>query len=1073
MRASSLVRDVTIRASTQGVNETARALEDLTRANQGVTKEWVQQERQALSVERRLESLQRRLDVNYRGAQLYARAERDLSAARDQNRISEQRHQELLGMAAQRYGIAARGASVLATANDNAAKSIGLARHEMINFSRQMQDVGTMLAMGQSPMAVITSQAAQIADIFASTQGTVRGFLGQVGGGIARFATSGLGVAAGGAAAGAWGAFAASNYASGQRDIENALRGVGAASGVTLAQINRLADGQASAARVSVSSAREILAAYAGTGRVNVNRLDGLVDFTRQYAAFTNQDTGAAAQEFGKALADPAKNAELLAEKLGGLDSTTLRLIQSQQAAGNLLGAQTTLLQTFRGQVDGATERTGMFARAWDAAGRAISNADNALGQFLVGERTAEAQLEAARRRRAALVGGFDQTLAPDRSALPRMDAEIRRLEAIVDLDRQRAAIEERAAKAQTAGRTASAISDRLNPFETEMRGLRQQQFELENAMRLSPRSAEYDAWARSLESVKTAIGNLLPAAERERQIGELNVRQIQARTLADRIAIETDRQRLELTRGLINAEEAKARAIAATTVLQAQANRDAQDALRASQDALALAGKTGAARFAEEQRIRLRDNAERFGSVSESGALPETAQAMRGMDAAFAANLNRLFKEFPGLGLTSGFRTIEEQAKLYREKPHLAAPPGRSRHESGLAADLNYNGSGQLPQHIRDRAAAYGIHFPLANRARNPEPWHAEPIGGRGSLGGATAASAINDNFAAAREREVLSTTIGNANRELERQEQLLRLQQQSWGQSTAEVARAAKEQELINALQREFGTVSPAMLAQVEATAAGYGRLAAQTEALRSSQEAWRTVGDLGRDTLRGIYSDIRNSVSGVEMMTRAFDRLADKLMDMALNDLFGKAFGNNSSGLFGSGGFLSSLLRGIGGSSYNFGGTSGGSYSYGAGGYTGQGPFFSSGGYTGPGGINEPRGIVHAGEVIWSQADVRRAGGVAVVEGMRRGYAGYASGGPVGARPYMPPMPAANQNGGRPIVNVINASGQPVEQRENSDGSLDVIIGMVEGALAERMAHNRGSMAKMIPLRRPLIG
>lgn len=46
------------------------------------------------------------------------------------------------------------------------------------------------------------------------------------------------------------------------------------------------------------------------------------------------------------------------------------------------------------------------------------------------------------------------------------------------------------------------------------------------------------------------------------------------------------------------------------------------------------------------------------------------------------------------------------------------------------------------------------------------------------------------------------------------------------------------------------------------------------------------------------------------------------------------------------------------------------------------------FSEGGYTGPGGVNEYAGPVHKGEVVWSQADIRRAGGVATVEALRNG-------------------------------------------------------------------------------------
>lgn len=55
------------------------------------------------------------------------------------------------------------------------------------------------------------------------------------------------------------------------------------------------------------------------------------------------------------------------------------------------------------------------------------------------------------------------------------------------------------------------------------------------------------------------------------------------------------------------------------------------------------------------------------------------------------------------------------------------------------------------------------------------------------------------------------------------------------------------------------------------------------------------------------------------------------------------------------------------------------------------------FSDGGFTGFGGKHQPAGIVHKGEVVFSQDDVRRHGGVAMVEAMR--LRGYADGGVVG--------------------------------------------------------------------------
>lgn len=45
------------------------------------------------------------------------------------------------------------------------------------------------------------------------------------------------------------------------------------------------------------------------------------------------------------------------------------------------------------------------------------------------------------------------------------------------------------------------------------------------------------------------------------------------------------------------------------------------------------------------------------------------------------------------------------------------------------------------------------------------------------------------------------------------------------------------------------------------------------------------------------------------------------------------------------------------------------------------------FRDGGYTGGGGVDEPAGIVHRGEVVFSQADVARHGGASAVDSMRR--------------------------------------------------------------------------------------
>lgn len=101
------------------------------------------------------------------------------------------------------------------------------------------------------------------------------------------------------------------------------------------------------------------------------------------------------------------------------------------------------------------------------------------------------------------------------------------------------------------------------------------------------------------------------------------------------------------------------------------------------------------------------------------------------------------------------------------------------------------------------------------------------------------------------------------------------------------------------------------------------------------------------------------------------------------------------------------------------------------------------FWDGGYTGPGGKYQPAGIVHAGEGVLSQEDMRALGGPGAFESFRRSlHSGYSAGGVVGAT--APPAVrrdyAAELAGSAPIVNVIedaSKAGQ-IEHTKNADGS-----------------------------------
>lgn len=102
------------------------------------------------------------------------------------------------------------------------------------------------------------------------------------------------------------------------------------------------------------------------------------------------------------------------------------------------------------------------------------------------------------------------------------------------------------------------------------------------------------------------------------------------------------------------------------------------------------------------------------------------------------------------------------------------------------------------------------------------------------------------------------------------------------------------------------------------------------------------------------------------------------------------------------------------------------------------------FDSGGYTGSGGRKDPAGIVHRGEVVWSQEDVARAGGVHVVEGMRRGYGGYADGGVVRSRMRYDGTPSPRQSSSpsaandRPAQNIQQTINYNITEKPMSPAS-----------------------------------
>ncbi|MCD1620737.1 tape measure protein [Salipiger manganoxidans] len=231
---------------------------------------------------------------------------------------------------------------------------------------------------------------------------------------------------------------------------------------------------------------------------------------------------------------------------------------------------------------------------------------------------------------------------------------------------------------------------------------------------------------------------------------------------------------------------------------------------------------------------------------------------------------------------------------------------------------------------------------------------------GGGGSKGGSSADKAVE------RYDDAILKEIEGMRAEADALNELT-LGQDLYGSA---VAAARKEAELLQQLQNKGVPITAELAMQVRHLTEQWQQAdTALAMAAERHEEFQAQLGDF-RSFTEGVFDGL---ITGALTFDDALAKIGAKLLDLTLDKSFERLW--DGPGGAGSGGGLSGavggLLRAIG---------------------------FDRGGYTGPGGRKTPAGIVHKGEVVWSQADVRRAGGVGMVEAMRRGMGGYANGGPV---------------------------------------------------------------------------
>lgn len=213
------------------------------------------------------------------------------------------------------------------------------------------------------------------------------------------------------------------------------------------------------------------------------------------------------------------------------------------------------------------------------------------------------------------------------------------------------------------------------------------------------------------------------------------------------------------------------------------------------------------------------------------------------------------------------------------------------------------------------------------------------------------------------ARARKALDDAILKDIAALNAEADVLEKVRPGWDRYGTAVERARKEAELLQQAENKGIPITNELRAAVSQLGADWEK-AAERQAI--AQERLDRI----KSTSQEVANSLRSAFDGLfDDPIESLKRLGEELAMIALKMTLAKYLPN----VFGAGGFMD-----LG---------------------------YSGGGYTGPGGVHQPAGVVHKGEVVWSQHDVSRAGGVATVEAMRLGLRGYASGGSVDTSGFSP--------------------------------------------------------------------
>jgi tape measure domain-containing protein len=286
---------------------------------------------------------------------------------------------------------------------------------------------------------------------------------------------------------------------------------------------------------------------------------------------------------------------------------------------------------------------------------------------------------------------------------------------------------------------------------------------------------------------------------------------------------------------------------------------------------------------------------------------------AIEKLDDGLAEKVAMLLKQFPDLVVNEAYRTYDEQAALYAKlKPTGArvAKPGTSRHESGKAVDLSVGKlSPQRYAEVKRVAESLGLEAPFSD-----DRAHFQMAGGRGGEDAGT-----NRTAKIREEKKAYDELYASNQKRLDQQREENQINSDwtlSTDQKTVAIEKQKIAQELLDAARAQGLVINDKLKSQIDAQATAMANAGLQADKLKDStgslaQKQKQTADSMAelnqafaaglKSGITGFINDMRNGVSAGEAFANMLNRIADQLLDFALNALFKNAFG----GMLGGGG------------------------------------------------------------------------------------------------------------------------------------------------------------------------